>query len=72
VDIVREVMAEEENVLVHCAAGISRSVTAVATALAAERDLSFEEAVNLVQESRSQGRPHPELVDHAQVYLSQS
>lgn len=71
VEIVREAMKQDENILVHCAAGVSRSVTTVATAIAAEEGRSFEAGLECVHESREVPDPHPDLREHAERYLSE-
>lgn len=70
VEIVLEALNQDENVLVHCASGMSRSVTAVATALAERREISLEEALELVAEKRSVANPHPDILEHGKLYLS--
>jgi len=72
VDIVLEALEREENVLVHCASGISRSVTVVATAIAEDRGLEFEDALELVAGRRPRANPHPEMRTHARTYLSRA
>lgn len=58
------------SVLVHCAAGISRSTTVIATTLAAEEDRSFGECVDIVSEYRKRARPHPKLRMNACRFLA--
>ncbi|WP_121921908.1 dual specificity protein phosphatase family protein [Haloplanus aerogenes] len=61
------------SVLIHCAAGISRSPTVVATALTAERHVrSFELAIEMVRDSRPHVSPHPALLQCAEQYLNES
>jgi atypical dual specificity phosphatase len=55
--------------LVNCAAGISRSTTAIATILTTTEAVSFETAVKTVQKHRECADPHPSLVEHAATYL---
>lgn len=69
VDAVRDLMAGDETALVHCAAGVSRSVTVVATAVAATEDLAFDEALKRVEDCHPVANPHPELRNHARTYL---
>lgn len=69
VEVVRDRFNKECNVLVHCSAGVSRSVTVVATAIAAEKDLSFQEGLAMIEEERPVANPDPALRDHAEEYL---
>ena len=69
VDAVQEVWSDDKRVLVHCAMGVSRSVTVTATAIAAEREISLRDALAQVEENRPQANPHPELVEQAYTYL---
>jgi len=52
-----------ERILVHCNAGISRSPTVVATAIAICETSSFEDGLNRVIENRSKANPNPALVE---------
>ena len=70
VDTARRLYRREGSLLVHCRAGISRSTTLVATALAAEEDRRFRDALALVQDARPAALPHPALHELAVVYLA--
>lgn len=72
VDTVRELLESADGMLVHCNAGMSRSPAVLATALAAERDLRFDEGVGLVRNSGRNIQIAPELRDHAKTYLDES
>ena len=72
VEIVLKAMEEDQNVLVHCASGMSRSVTVVATAIADADEISFSEGLEIVAEHRSEANPHPDIIDHAERYLSET
>jgi atypical dual specificity phosphatase len=72
VKIVLEAMKQDQNVLVHCASGMSRSVTVVATAIADVEGSSFTEGLELVAEHRSEADPHPDIITHAEQYLSKN
>lgn len=70
VDDVRALLGRDGDTLVHCRAGISRSTTLLATAIAAEERRSFHEALAAVQRARPPATPHPKLVQAAVVYLA--
>ncbi len=57
------------TVLVNCSVGVSRSATVIATAIAAEDDLSFNAAVAEIRETRPRAQPHPKLQFNAYAYL---
>lgn len=69
VNTTRKHIRDEGTVIVNCAAGISRSSTVLATAIAAEDDVSFEAAVEEIKETRPRARPHPKLQLNAYAYL---
>lgn len=68
VDIVLEALDQDVNILVHCAAGISRSPSVVATAIAHRENITLEDAVELVREERPEADPC--LLDLGENYLS--
>jgi predicted protein tyrosine phosphatase len=51
-----------ENIMVHCVAGISRSVTAVMSYLLLHKQLKFYDALSVIQSARPCASPHPMLV----------
>ena len=57
------------TVLVNCSVGVSRSTTVIATAIAAEDELSFDAAVAEIREHRPRAQPHPKLQINAYAYL---
>lgn len=60
----------DENILVNCAAGISRSVAVATTAVALRRSQSFDEALGRVRESREiKQDPHPALMDYGRKFV---
>lgn len=52
VDITLNELEKNNNVLVHCISGISRSVTVAATVLAIHEDKNYGEAVDQVMDAR--------------------
>lgn len=50
--IIKEALIDNKNVVVHCAAGMSRSPTLVIAYLMIENRWSFEEAINFVKKRR--------------------
>jgi len=69
VAVVNEAFNQEGETLVHCKSGMSRSVTCVATALAEREGWTLSESLEFVGERREVANPHPDLVEHAEVYL---
>lgn len=69
VDTARQRYRQSGTLLVNCAAGISRSTTVVATTLAVEDELSFEQAVSDVTDTRQRAAPHRKLQINAYSYL---
>lgn len=70
VDYVREQVQAGRTTLVHCHLGISRSSAVCATTLAAERDIPFGEALELVADARSIVDPKEDLRSHGRAYQS--
>lgn len=70
VDTTRDLLRRDGSLLVHCNAGISRSSTLLAAALAAEEDRRFHDALAVVQDARPHALPHPALHRQAVVYLA--
>lgn len=70
VDTARTLHRRDGSLLVHCKAGVSRSSTVLATALAAVERRTLREALGLVQEARPAAIPHPALHELAVVYLA--
>jgi len=69
VDTARALVRRDGPVLVHCAAGISRSSTVLATTLAVEEAVSFAEGLAVVQRHRERACPHPALREQARRYV---
>lgn len=70
VDAARDLLARDGSLLVHCEAGISRSATVLATALAAAEGRRFVEALHLVQAARPHAVPNPTLHECGVLYLA--
>ena len=69
VEATRENIKADGTVIVNCSAGISRSSTVIATAIAAADDISFTAAVEEIKQTRQQANPHPKLQLNAYAYL---
>ena len=69
VDATRRQIKEDGSVVVNCAAGISRSATVIATAIAAEDDMTLTGAIEEIRQTRGRARPHTKLRVSAQAYL---
>lgn len=69
VDTVIEKVNEDKRTLVHCAMGVSRSPTIVATALAEIHSIDLEAALSYVKEKRGYVQPEPQLLEQARLYL---
>ncbi len=70
VDDARRLSRRDGSLLVHCKAGVSRSTTILATALAAEEGREFADALAIVQDARPFATPNPALVELAVIYLA--
>ncbi len=60
--------ADERTVLVHCLAGISRSITIVMCYLHEVEGYSLEDAFALIRSKRFQANPHPALLESIHEY----
>lgn len=61
-DVLHSAMEHRVAILVHCAAGISRSATAVIAYLMKHGKLPFNQALSLVRSKRPVANPHPHLI----------
>lgn len=69
-NLIRE-LRNDKNVCVHCAAGISRSVTVAATALAVIEESNWVAEFQKIKDERNQANPNPQLRNHARQYLGE-
>jgi len=60
-DVIAEAVRNDENILVHCAAGVSRSCTAVIAYFMLHKGLGWEESLFEIREHRPCVNPHPLL-----------
>lgn len=60
-----ELLNREEQIFVHCGAGVSRSCAVTATALAYEHGISIEDAVEWIAREKPDVNPHPTLLEQA-------
>jgi len=58
------------NILVHCYAGISRSVTSVVAYLMQKRQWTYERTISFVKAQRSIANPNPSFVKQLKRYES--
>lgn len=56
------IKADTDGILIHCLAGVSRSVTVVLSYLMLHCDMSFYDALKFIEQSRPVASPHPKLV----------
>jgi hypothetical protein len=61
-EVIQNARAENKSVLVHCAAGVSRSSMAVLSHLMINKGMSWTKALESIQEHRPCVNPHPLLV----------
>ncbi|WP_368410938.1 dual specificity protein phosphatase family protein [Halomarina pelagica] len=69
VDAVRAHYHSDETILVHCEVGISRSAAVIATVLACEEGISFEEALDEVKRYRGRASPRRSLRESGEKYI---
>lgn len=67
VDAAVDGLENDKEVLVHCMAGISRSVSVCIATLAVTEEMKYGDAYNLCQ--RGFQHPNPSLVDSAKKYI---
>ena len=57
-----EFIDSADKILVHCAVGVSRSVSMVIAYLIIKKNMSYDEALKLVKEKRKVAFPNPAFV----------
>jgi protein-tyrosine phosphatase len=62
IDFIKEAIASEGTVYVHCWQGMSRSATIVLAYVMKEKGLTFDQAYTLVQQARPMIRPNDGFV----------
>lgn len=72
VEYVVNALNEGNTVLVHCQAGVSRSVAITTVALATVTSLSLQEAFDCVEAVRPNANPHPELRESMERYTGEA
>lgn len=70
VDTVRRCMRRDGSVLVNCTAGVSRSTTVLAAAIAAEDGTRFRAGYEAVRAARRWAIPHPSLHELGVYYVA--
>lgn len=69
-DTVGQLLDEGKEVLVHCHAGVNRSVGSLAAALAVRRDLSVSEAIQLIADERPRANPLQKTRAWMEAYIA--
>lgn len=64
-------LEENETLLVHCAAGVSRSVGVSVAAIAKYEEISSVEALQRIKEKRKVANPNPDIRQHYRQYLGE-
>lgn len=72
VDYLLSELKQDKTVLIHCHAGMSRSVTVSIAAIAVYQDISYNEAYNIVKNNRNLIQPNEILVGFAKKYIMNS
>ncbi|WP_058992976.1 dual specificity protein phosphatase family protein [Haloarcula sp. CBA1127] len=70
VDTARRFVRADSPALIHCKAGVSRSATLIATAIAAEENRPLSDALAAVRAARPIATPNPALYKLAVIYLA--
>ncbi|XP_017493105.1 PREDICTED: dual specificity protein phosphatase 12 [Rhagoletis zephyria] len=67
-DFIREALAQNGNVLVHCYFGVSRSSAAVIAFIMKQHDVEYQAAFDLVRSKRRFVQPNPGFVSQLKLY----
>lgn len=62
----------DRTVMVNCAAGVSRSAAVLSTALASNKGIKLQEALNKIREERPIVNPNQEVIQHGKNFLNQT
>lgn len=71
-DDVIDIVENNETVLIHCNAGISRSAAVITTLVSYYTGKRFEEALKIVEDAKNDVNPHPELRKLGKEYLERN
>jgi protein-tyrosine phosphatase len=69
-DTIGQLLDEDKDILVHCHAGVNRSVGTLAAALAVRRDLTVVEAISLIKSQRRIANPLQKTRAWMQAYIA--
>ena len=70
VETLEQAIENDEMTLIHCHAGISRSPSVTAAALASQNNTSFEKALNTIRSERPIVNPAETLREYARRYIN--
>lgn len=65
---INQAVDSNKNILVHCMAGVSRSVSVVAYYLMKKKALSYEDALNIIKQKRKIARPNDSFRSQLKLY----
>jgi len=68
---IEQAISDQGKVLVHCAAGVSRSPTIVTAYLMKKRNIGYEEALTIVRQKRRVVNPHSGFLEQLKIYQQQ-
>jgi hypothetical protein len=67
-DALVDALEKNQNTLIHCHAGVSRSVSIAAAALSTQQNQPIEESIKQIQEARPRANPLGLLENYAKCY----